>query len=363
MYGFDLAGQFIFAAAPAFDTVDLKNASAGAVRMAAIVRSPWHSEAITHVGYRQGTTTGSPASNSMTVSIQGVDGSGNPDGTDVGSTATTFTPSSANDGKTVWVTLANSYSPTRNTAFSVVFQNAADTSSNGITMAYRVSEAVLSGMTLPYTSTYAASTWTKSSSSFRIPVFGVRTASARYGLLFESAPDRTVTTSGHRSAACFTVSTSRCATYSISNIIGKIRSGSAGTHKIGIWNAAGTLLAGGTALDDDISRSTGATSPRQSFFEDTTLPTLTAGTKYYIGAEHNGGTVGMNVIALTSADDRLMMSPFLDSICYASWNGSAWTETTTDVPIVVLGLSDLTFSGGGGGGGAFPANLSGGIFQ
>ncbi len=357
MYQFQSIGQLLFGSTPTFDTHDLKGASAGVARVGFIMQSPWHNEAITHVAYRQGTTSGTPASNSHRVTIQTVDGSGNPTGTDVGSTTTTFTPSSANDGKTVWIALANSYSPARGTFFAVVIENDANTSTNGITISLRCAENIDFSMVLPYASSYASSAWTKTSSGFRTPLFGVRTSSKRYGLMFESVADRTVTSSGHRSCMGFTVPTSVCSTYKVAGLIARNRLNS-GTGILGIWDTSGTLLTAGTSLDLDITRAAAGTSVRQSFFDDSTLPTLNAGTKYYIGWEHNGSTVGWGVATLTSADDRLMLSEFGTDVCYASWNGSAWTETTTDFPRGKILLTDLTFSGGSGG-----AILMGGLSQ
>jgi hypothetical protein len=333
---------------PAFDTHDLKNASSGAAKVGFIFQWPFSGQAITHVGYRQGTTTGTPASNSHRVMLETLDASGNPSGTDVGSTSTTFTPVSANDNTAVWVALGSSYTPARGDFLALVIENNADTSANGITVALRYSSASESGIVLPFASSFESSVWTKTSSAFRHPAFGLQTSTSRYGVLFESIQQRTVTTSGHRVACAFTVPTSICETYKLYGVIGRLRAGTAGsTFRLGVWNAAGSLLQGGDQWDGDFKRALAGADINQHWFNGT-LATLNAGTKYYVGYEHDGQTVGMGVVQLTNADDRLMLSELGTGIAYASWNGSTWTETTTDFPRVRLHIDDLTFTGGGG---------------
>lgn len=351
-----------------FDTFDLKNASSGAVRAGWVAYAIDHNATITHAGYRQGTTTGTPASGSYKIGLYTVDGSGLPTATDLGGgspTEVTFQPSSADDGKIVWVALTNSVQIARGTVFSVVLQNNANTSANGITVAYRASNlGMMVNSGSPYELTYSGGSWTKGSSGFRQPVFCWKSSSQVYGFPFQSSgASSTTSTSGNRVALKFTLDAAWGDTFKLAGFRGVFRTGVAGgSYGVGLWDSSGTLLAGANTYDTDQVRSTGNNAINEFSFADTTLPTLTFGTTYYIGVESvSSSTVGSYLVNFTNANDMLAL-PLGSNACYSTWNGSAWSDITTSRPLVDLIFDDITEPTGSGGG-AFPANLSGGIFQ
>jgi len=343
-----------YSAAAAFDTVDLKNASGGAVRVGWVAMAIDHNSVITHVGFRQGTTTGTPASGSYKIGLYTVDGSGLPTATDLGGgspTEVTFQPTSGNDGAFIWVALTNSVTIARGTFFSIVLQNNADTSANGITCAHRGNTYGWGpNNSLPYELTYAASAWTKGSSAFRQPVFGFKSSTAVYGFTSRATEfATTISTSGQRATCKFTLPDGWGNTFKIKAVRGAFRVGAAaGSYIAGIWNGAGTLLQGGT-LDSDISRALGANNNMDLAFADATLPTLSFGTTYYAGIESvSSSSISVTNMLFSDANDQLAF-PLGTDVAYSTWNGSAWSDTTTSRPIVTLVLDDITSDTGGSG--------------
>jgi hypothetical protein len=312
-----------------------------------------HNPTITHVGFRQGTTTGTPASGSHKIGLYTVDSGGLPTATDLGGgspTEVTFQPTSANDNKFVWVALTNSVQIARGTFYAVVLQNNADTSANGITCAQRLSSFGWGPSdALPYGLTYAASTWTKSTSAFRQQIFGLKSSSMAFGCPIETgAVTPNVSTTGQRVTTKFTLPSGWGSTYKIKSARNAWRVGAAaGSYIFGIWNSAGTLLQGGT-LDSDIVRAVATNGNMLLTFADTTLATLAFGTTYYVGLESvSASLVNSLGITLTNADDQLAF-PLGTDVCYSLWNGSAWVDTTTIRPCTTLILDDITSGGGGG---------------
>lgn len=116
-------------------------------------------DTITDIGYCQGTTTGTPAAGSYTISLQTLN-AGNPSGTMIGGvTPTTFTPLAANDNTWVWVSLgANTYTLTQGQECAIVLQRTAATdAANKITANY----TILARSQGPMVSSAAAGVWTK----------------------------------------------------------------------------------------------------------------------------------------------------------------------------------------------------------
>lgn len=336
-----------------FDTFDIKHATPGALRCGLVTTMLDHNPTITHVGFRQGVTSGTPAANSHKIGLYTVDGSGLPTTTDLGGgspTAVNFTPAAANDGKFIWIALTNSVQIARGTDYSIVIQNNADTSVNGITVAYRCSGFGWGvSDNFPYPLTYAASTWTKSSSATRQYIMAIKSSTKAYGVPIETAANTSnVSTSGHRSCMKFTLPAGWGTSYKIVAARNAYRCATAGaTYIFGIWNAAGTLLQGGSR-DGDTIRNVGNTGNTLLAFPDTTLATLLFGTTYYVGLESvSSSIVNNHAITLSAADDNLAF-PLGNDVCYSVWNGSTWTDTTTLRPQTTLILDDITPPSGGG---------------
>lgn len=343
-----------------FTNVTLNGGSDGATKVAWVFYAQ-EDATVTHVGFRQGVKTGTPT-NGYRMMLQGVSTStGQPDGTDIGGgspTSATFTPGS--DGTWQWIALTNSYAVTRGTAYAIVIENTGDQSANYISVT-TVDANIGFGTGLPYSTTYASSTWTKGSSAFRCPVWGYKSATQVMGRPYTGVSYASnVTTSGNRAAIKFTLPSGWGSTYKIIGVRGKLRAPTSGNSCVfGIWNAAGTALQSIT-LDSDVARTTLA-SDLELWFSGT-LATLDFGTTYYLGLESvSSSSVSILGIDVQDAADRDAW-PLGENRCYAVWDGSDWdAETTTKLPLVDLILSDITPPSGGGGG---PVHLiNGGLVQ
>ena len=332
-----------------FTNVTLNGGSDGATKVAWVFYAQ-EDATVTHVGFRQGVKTGTPT-NGYRMMIQGVNTStGQPDGSDIGSgspTAATFTPGT--DSTWQWIALTNSYNTTRGNAYAIVIENTGDQSANYISVTSTDSNLGF-GNAVPYSTTYASSTWTKSSSSFRSPVWGYKSSTQVFGRPYVSAANATaVTTTGNRAAMKFTLPAGWGSTFKVIGARGKLRGPSTGgSFVFGLWNAAGTALQSIT-LDSDLLRA--ATQADIELWFSGTLATLDFGTTYYLGLESvSSSSVALMCIDVQSADDRDAW-PLSTNRCYAVWDGSDWdAETTTKLPLVDLILSDITEPSGGSGG-------------
>lgn len=335
------------AGTPGFTSLTMNSATPGALATGHVISMPYHNDTITHAGYRQGTTTGTPAANSYSIGLYTVDGSGLPTATDLGGgspTAATFTPAAANDSTWRWIALTNTIQIARGTVFAVVVQNAVDTSVNYTQVSYDQGSGGNMNSTaagFPYALTYASPTWTKSSSGFRAPAFGVKSASYVYGWPIQSGTARTTATSGQRVAAKFTLPSTWGTSFKVVGFRCTSRHGAAAsTAKIGLWDASSTLQSI-AAFDADINRSPGTSSSTEFYFSDTSLATLTFGTTYYIGFESiSSSTVGITTLDFTAANDLLCL-PNGGNACYSLYN-AGWSDTTTAVPMITLILDDIT---------------------
>ena len=347
--------------ASSFTNVTLNGGSDGATKVAWVFYAQ-EDATVTHVGFRQGVKTGTPT-NGYRMMLQGVSTStGQPDGTDIGggspTASATFTPGT--DGTWQWIALANSYATTRGTAYAIVIENTGDQSAANISVT-TVDGNIGFGTTVPYSTTYASSTWTKGSSAFRCPVWGYKSSTQVFGRPYASAAIATaVTTSGNRVAMKFTLPAGWGSTFKVIGARGKLRGPATGTSFVfGLWNAAGTALQSIT-LDSDILRS--GTQVDMELWFSGTLATLDFGTTYYIGLESvSSSSVAISCIDVSNAADRDAW-PLGENRCYAVWDGSDWdAETTTKLPAVELILSDITEPTGGAGGPAMLIN--GGLVQ
>lgn len=314
-----------------------------------------NTEAITHVGFRVASVTGT-VTNLCKARLEGVSTTnGTPSGSDLGTTETTFTPGSA--GSWTWLALANSYTPANRgalIAFTLRGQTGLGPSDNFAITTRDGVGAVL--VNRPYSVHLTAGSWGTIGTTQ--PVFAIRTANTRYGLPYEAAiSSRSSTTVGNRYAMYFTVPSGWCSTFKVLGFNGNASpAGAAGKAPlIGIWNAAGTVQGTTKALDSDQFGSVTSDLRESTFyFDDSTLPTLDAGTEYYIGfesADAASGGATIRGIELSEDNDKLCFAGGTN-IGTATWNGSAWTKDTTTYarPMMELILSDITPPAGGGGG-------------
>lgn len=314
----------------------------------------YSADPITHVGVRYGARTGTPPT--YIASLQGLNTSGLIDGTVKGGgspASVTFTPpaDTSIDGLWQWYTLANSYTPTRGEFLAVAIEYSSGTINGSNCSSFTRSITGVMGSTsptvgFPSVQTKTGGTWAKNNLA---PLFGYRTASGRYGGIAQSTYTTNIGTSGQRSAMKFNLPSGWGNTYQLSGAMCCCRVAS-GSMIFGLWNSAGTQLASAT-VDVDYFTSTFTDLSCKFLFSNSTLPTLDFGTDYYIGWESvSSSSVGLRGFVLADAADRSAF-PNGTNRCFSSWNGSAWSDTTTIMPMCSLIFADITEPAGGSGGG------------
>lgn len=315
--------------------------------------------AITHLGIRIGTRTGTPPT--YLIALEGIDlTTGNPNGTVKGGgtpASATFTPPADTtwDATWQWIALTNSYTPTIGEllALTVRYSSGTIDASNRITVAY-TNQAGVNRYGFPYAVNLTAGSWSGGKSS-STPVFGYRTASGRHGhICRDFYSTRSASTVGNRVAAKFNLDAGFGNTFKISSIKFTASDALAGGKNpiLKIWDAT-TALASYT-LDSDVESAVGSTVMTYEF-APTTQPTLSFGTTYYVGFEiadaANGGII-LNGIQVAEAADLSNEDGGLFTL--ATYNGSVWADDLTVRPWIELQLADITEpSGGGGSGGSF----------
>lgn len=129
---------------------------------------------ITHIGFRHEGTAGTPGAGSQIIGLQGLNSSGQPDGTFLGGgspASKSFQPTSATNGKFVWIELDNPYTSLTATPICWITRQTASDAVNYITVTPSASSMIQSRGGAPYALTRTGTTWTKSS---EIPIWGVK---------------------------------------------------------------------------------------------------------------------------------------------------------------------------------------------
>lgn len=314
------------------------------------VFQPFNADPITHIGFRYGARTGTPPE--FSVALEGVDGGGLPDGTDLGggsATLKTFTPpaSTAWDGLWQWIALTNSYTPTRGQILAAVIRYSSGTidGSNNSSFTRNLGNHFIQ-QGIPYPLTNTGGTWSRVNAQV---TFGWRTASGRYGSIGQAAyATATANTAGHRSLMKFRLPSGEATSFKVVGISGQVKAGgAAGSYKLILTDSSGTILQE-TTFDADQDCNTGSLSGRVLYFDDTSLQDLTYGTDYYVGLQVISGTVGVGGITLAEAADRESYPNGLNR-CLGTSAGGAITDNTLVMPAIELIVDEVTPASGGGG--------------
>lgn len=320
-----------------------------------IFKSPT-TDAITHLGFRYGARTGTPPT--YIIGLEGVvTTTGLPDGTYLGGgtpASMTFTPpaDATIDGLWQWKALDNSYTPTRGQDLAITIRYSSGTvdGSNNSSFTRRNPTGVAHSN--PYSLTLTAGTWAASNEQ---PVFGIRTASNRYGNIIQAAyTTRTASTVGHRAALKFTLPADWASTFKVRGVrfYGSIASAAGKTPILGLWDASSAIQT--ASIDTDISASaTGTNVINELYFDEASLTALNFGGTYYAGlevADAASGGVIVTGATLSEAND-LLSFPGGTAVHLATYDGATWSDVQTARPMMELIFDDLTEPAGGSGGG------------
>jgi hypothetical protein len=317
-------------------------------------------DTVTALGFRFGTRTGTPPT--YRISLQGLDASGNPDGTVLGGgnpASGTFTPpaSTAWNSAWQWVTLASSYTTTRGQFLAVVIDYSAGTidASNCGSFTYAVNGLQPCGRTgAPYALTNTAG-WSKvTSSGDSYGCVGLKSSGSVYGYPIVTAATGTgsdITTNANRAALRFLLPSGAGTTFKVAGMRFSMTTPASANYKVGIWDGTGAAIQTVT-VDADYAIALGSQLRQMEvFFQDSTLATLNYGTAYYAGLERTTVQVTLHTTVLNSATELKAVYGG-DGLYLATWNGSAWTADQTQRPYVELILDDATALSGSGSGGA-----------
>jgi hypothetical protein len=309
--------------------------------------------AITHVRCSVYETGTSPV---CQVSIQGVNSNGFPDGSIKagGNAKGTFTPV----GGTATITevaLTSSYTPSVGEALAIVFEF-----SSGVADFSNCGNVVLGYGGIASPSHHFA---TVSDFGFGggygtagfVPGVLAKTATERYGgILLTNAgvsgfsmTTKETTTTGRRVAAkIVTPAAAYISALSISGFHMAIRVTAAQSIKAGIWNAAGTELKAVT-IDTDYLISSQCVP-----VEFDSALSIAPGDTIYVGLESiSSSSAKIDVFDFDNTTDRDAAGSITSgsSVIYSLWDGSAWTDSALDVPLVSLNVSSVTGATSGGG--------------
>ena len=329
--------------------------------------------AITALGFRYGTRTGTPVQHR--ISIQGVSAAtGDPDGTAVATAA--FTP----PADTTWNSLIqaitishdgsgntiSSYTLTRGTLYAIVIepcQNCTAPCSGAATPDSTNNSSFTATMTwsdgrpnFPYADTYNGSAWAKGTSAY--PVYFYRSASRTYGFPIQAISTNATNSSGAEIGASFNLPSTWFTSFQVVGARAYLSPGAAGkTLKIVLYS--GTTLLQSVTLDTDQFSAAGGNRAVDIYFADASLTTLSTGTTYRIGfsPQNTSQNLGLETLDLAAAGDRtafagqttlaLSTRTGCGSPCDAT--STAWAaDTTTSLPLVELILDVITAPSGGG---------------
>lgn len=308
--------------------------------------------AVTRLGVYVSARTG--AQPTYQISLQGVDASGNPDGTIKGGgspASATFTPSA--DGW-LWVTLANSYTPARGDFLALVVKYSSGTIGGSNNTAFAARMQNLDGTTnrFPYHIENNAGSRSRSNATSR-GVFAYGGAATAFGFPANGslASENMLGNAGESLALKHTLPADWGDTYKLAGI--KICGGFAagGANDVIFRLYSGTTVLQSVTLDPDAQQSAASVGDALIYFDEATLSTLSFGSTYRVGVADDtvNGSHTLRYLPLAASGDADAF-PLGTDACLSYFDGSAWTDMPTRRSFVDLILADWTEPAGGSSG-------------
>jgi hypothetical protein len=277
-----------------------------------------------------------------TIEIQGLDGSGLPDGTPLGGSSATFNPTSLGwtTGSFNWISIPGA-AISRGAPYAIVVRYASGTIdvANSATFSLAQSNIAPDSIALPYHLTDTGAGYVKSNAICDL-AFGYRSNTQTYGTPVQGWISGALTTNGHRATLKLALDSGWGSTYKVRGLLNHaMQSGSSGgLLKFGIWDTAGNEVAS-TTVDSDHSGNN-ALRQHRGFFSS--VPTLSFGTTYHFGIERVAGTNPLPRYVEVAANRDLEAYPFGPSAVLSIWDGSAWTDINNQILPITLFLDDWT---------------------
>jgi hypothetical protein len=317
---------------------------------------------ITQVGIRINTITGTPGE--LTISLNELTntdgypsatilGGGSPASVAIASPSASFTA-----GQVYWATLANSYAATAGQMMALKVDPTAGTWDASNSIAVTVALAGFgTRQGIPYAVQAPSGTYARVSG---YPVYGVRSTTDTQGLPIEALNSTTCdsATNPNQAGFAFTLPSGWSDTYKLRGLIMLLSKPAAANQsfEIVLYSSDGVTELQTVTHDSEYFGTTSVNATYRTcefFFDESTLSTLTFGTKYYIFIRPNASTgdIIINDFGVRQATD-LQALPLGENCFFATKvdTATAPVETTTRRPYVGLILDDITEPTAGGGG-------------
>ncbi len=306
---------------------------------------------ITRLGFRQGALTGvAPV---FRVSLQGVDASGNPDGSikNSGNAYFDYTPTVGNNTTFQWVTLGATYACARGEPLALVIARTSGTIDGSNNCSFTATSAVGAVGT-----TYAIQNDAGSRTRQTVGAnFGYGSASTAYGLP-ALTPASTAFNSGSTPdelALYLTVPTAFCSTYKIAGATLYAATTAGTTFTLSLYDTDGTTVLQSVTPDTDHDQAAATARGRHVLFDEASLSTLTAGSTYRLAVIPSASNVTLGSLVVAASAD-LDAYPFGQAWASGSsrTNAGAWTDSDVTRYGINPILADVTVPSGGSGGGS-----------
>lgn len=307
------------------------------------------------VGFRYGTRTGTPPT--YRISLQGVS-NGRADGTILasGSAYVDFTPPANGtwDNTFRWLTLTAAPDLTRGQKVAVVIAYQSGTVSGAHFSSFARSTSLFpSSIAFPCAVQVNGGVATRAAAW---PVVGLRTSGAArtygYPLLSVSSTQFSSDSSPSERGIKFTTDADQFSTFAVVGVEFQGRTPAAAKSFVITLYDGTTPLQTVTVDSDDLGSNAAAQSLFRIFFDETTLSVLNAGTPYYIGLNprETGANLAIDTLQVAAASD-LDAFPMGQGWIGVTRTGDppsgAWTEVTTDRPLIVPIVAAITKGVGG----------------
>lgn len=286
------------------------------------------------------------------MTLQSVDADGNPSGSVLATTAE-FTPSSSSTNALAFTA---DYTATAGQVLAIVVEYSSGTIGGSNKAHFIDRQGTVKYITMPYVlSRNDAGTWgSRQFDSWPgITVQTSLTGRDCCGIFSTGDSTETISTGGHRYAQRTLIADGEDIDLHVNGFrfTGYVESTWGASVKAGCWNAAGAELASVVVDTDAQSRQMDA-DPNSRLYYFTSTLTISAGTVYYLGFEHNdGGSADDLKIGYMKPGglDGLKSWPGGASFYASKWDGSSWADDNTRRLCLNPILSSIhgTASGGG----------------
>lgn len=297
---------------------------------------------LTRIGMRLNTITGTTPT--YIASLQGVDTSGNPDGTIKGggsSASKTFSPSGLGwaAGEWRWLTLDNSYACTRGESLAIVLAYSSGTvdASNFASISHSITNVINCG--LPYSIENAAGTRTRSTG---FSIFGYGSAGTAYG--------RPAETVGQQSYNANSTPDEYMMKFTVPSGLGSIKVRgtrflgvltAAGSYTVTLYESDGTTSLAACTLDMDMVATNSSSRKLEVLF--TSEATLMAGSTYYLSVlPVSTQAINVHLMTVDAAADWDAWDFGQNALLSTRTNAGAITDDATRRPCWELIASDIT---------------------